>query len=115
MRRGNHVAGDPLADGGAAVFADHVQAEVDAGAQPGRRHHLSFVDVERGRVHLDPGKRLASSSAKAQWVVARRPSSRPAWASAKAPVQTESTAGAALGRVEQGSGGLRGGGEKTSK
>ena len=51
-----------------------------------------FVDVERGRRPPRPrGKRAASSPAHAQWVVARRPSSRPAWARAKAPVQTESS------------------------
>ena len=36
-----------------------------------------------------PRMRAASSAAAAQWVVARRPSSRPAAASRKAPVQTE--------------------------
>ena len=30
-----------------------VQAEVDAGAEPGRGHHLAFVDVERVGVDLD--------------------------------------------------------------
>ena len=37
------------------------------------------------------GWRSASSPADAQWVVTRRPSSRPASASRKAPVQTEVT------------------------
>jgi hypothetical protein len=35
VRRGDHVTGNPLADRGPAIGADHVQAEVDASAQPG--------------------------------------------------------------------------------
>ena len=50
-----------------------------------------FVDVEGVGVDLDRREAPASSPAQAQWVAARRPSSRPAWASAKAPLQTEST------------------------
>ena len=54
VRRRHHPAGDLGPDGGAEVGADHVQGEVEAGADPGRGHHIALVDVEHGGVDLDP-------------------------------------------------------------
>ncbi len=89
--RGDHVAGGAVADGCAAVGADDVQAEVDAGAEAGGGHHRRPRRRRaRPRRPRPLGKRR---QLRRGGPVGRgpRPSSRPAWARAKAPVQTEST------------------------
>jgi hypothetical protein len=59
------------------------------------------------------GKRRANSSAWRQWVVARRPSSSPAAASANAPVQIETLRpGASRSAASTGSGSSRSGSSK---
>jgi hypothetical protein len=66
------MAGDALAHRGTKVLADHVQAEIDAGAEPGRGHHLAGVDVEGRRVDLD--RREAARQLRSECPVRRRPS-----------------------------------------
>ena len=113
--RRHHAARGDRADRGAEVPADDVQGEVDPGAQPGRGHHLPFVDEERRRVDLDLWESRRQLAGPPQWVVARLPSSRPAWASAKAPVQTEITRAPACAASRSASSAACGGGSKSAQ
>ena len=76
----------------AVVVLDQRERQVDAGRHAGGGPHRRRRARRSGQAPRSPsGCRSASRSADAQCVVARRPSSRPASASRKAPVQTEVT------------------------
>ena len=84
--------GDQLGHVGAEVVLHQGQGQVDAGRHAGARPHGPVADVDRVGVDLDrAGTRTASWSARAQWVVTRRPSSSPASAASRAPEQTVAT------------------------
>ena len=76
---------------GAESLRTHVQAEVDPGRGAGAGQDRAVLDVEDVADRARPAGTAGEPSAWNQWVVARRPSSSPAWASTKAPVQNEST------------------------
>ena len=77
-------------------LAHHVEAEVDGGGGAGGGHHVAVDHVEDVGVHVDVGEhRCCRRSAYIQWVVARRPSSRPALAEQERPAAEAEDAGAA--------------------
>ena len=78
-----HEVGDLRSE----VAADDVQGEVDRGGRARRGEDVAFVDVETDGSTSISGNWSLSCLAPVQWVVARRPSSRPASARANAPVQ----------------------------
>jgi hypothetical protein len=67
------------------VVPHHLQAQVDARADPGRGENLAVIDEQDVRIELDLREQPA------EVVVARRPSSRPVAASTNAPVQIDMT------------------------
>src|SRR4051812_25025746 len=80
---------------------DDVEGHVHPGGHAGRGDD-AVVDHPGGAFHGDAGIERARRSREAQWVVARRPSRRPALASRREPVQTEVTwrAAAAVRRIQ---------------
>ena len=54
-RRYDAAAGRPVGHLAAVVAADHVQAQVDAGGDPGRGEHVAVVDEQHVGVQLAPG------------------------------------------------------------
>jgi hypothetical protein len=78
-----------VGDLAAVVLAHQVQADVDAGGGAGRGEHVVLVDEQHVRVEATCGYHFRNSGARAQCVVARRPSSIPAAARTKAPVQID--------------------------
>ena len=83
-------------DGGrglvSVVVGDEREGQIDAGGDARGGPHVAVVDVDRVGLHRDCRRRWNPAAAQsAQWVVARRPWSRPAAASRNAPEQTEVT------------------------
>ena len=87
VRRHDHLAGQRVGGARAPLPAHQVQQGVDAGGGAGPGEDLAVVDVEHPGSTSISGKRAASSPAHCQCVVTRMPSSRPAAASTKTPVQ----------------------------
>ena len=75
----------------AEVLLHQRERQVHAGGHARRGDHVAVAHEDRVGLDVTPGMARASSAQEAQCVVARRPSSRPACASRKAPVQTEVT------------------------
>ena len=89
MRGHHHPAGDGIGDLGPVILADYVQAEVNPRRRAGRGEDVPVIDIEHTRIQIHVGIPLGQlGPVWAQWVVALRPSRRPAAARIKAPVQT---------------------------
>ena len=74
----------------AQIGLDQRQRHVDAGGHAGRGPDLAVDDVEGIGIDRDRRETARPGDAQlAQWVATRLPSSSPAAASTKAPVQTE--------------------------
>ena len=96
----------PARDGGRdlrpVVGRDQREAQVDPRGRAGRGVDVAVADVQRVGVDLGrAGSGVGAPPRSAQWVVARRPSSSPAWPSTKAPVQSETIRGARRRRRAQ--------------
>jgi hypothetical protein len=75
---------------GAVVLLDQRERQVDAAVTPAAVHTFAELRTKIGSGSTSTaGKRVPSSAAKAQWVVARHPSSSPIRAARKAPVHTD--------------------------
>lgn len=84
--RGDHSAGEGVRDGGAVVLTDEFDAQVDPGRGAGGGVDSAVWGEEDGLVDVDAREAAPELVGVAsQCVVARRPSSRPAWARANAP------------------------------
>ncbi len=60
MQEHHHPTGDGLGHLGAVIGLDHCQREVDAGGDPGRRPHVSVLDVDG--VGIDGQSRVFAAS-----------------------------------------------------
>ena len=88
--RDDHPAGDRGRHACAVVGAHKVQAEVDPGRHARAGRDVAVIDEQHAVVDLDRRDSAARARRRRpQWVVARRPSSSPASASANAPVHTD--------------------------
>jgi hypothetical protein len=79
---------DALSHGVACDLGNNAEGKIDTRRDPARRDHIAVLD-DPSLSYLAPTS--GSSSAYAQWVVARRPLSNPATPRIKAPVHTEVT------------------------
>ncbi|HEY4004297.1 MAG TPA: hypothetical protein VGM60_03795 [Pseudonocardia sp.] len=85
------MARDLVRRGGTVVAADDVQAQVGAGGFARRGEHPPLVEVEHVRIDRDRRVPVGEFVGVRQCVAAHRPSSRPASARTKAPVQIDMT------------------------